>query len=94
MAIAVALCISIFGSMLAHRLTNGKSRKRKLIIWGITTMIAIAPFLSFAIGLTYALIVRSGWGIIIMWYLFPVIFITGLVVLFLGIFKEKRRETI
>lgn len=29
------------------------------LIWGITTMIAIAPFSSFAIGLTYALIVNN-----------------------------------
>ncbi|MFJ7747088.1 hypothetical protein [Peribacillus sp. NPDC097295] len=92
MAIAVALLISILGSIVAHHLCKGKSKKRKLIIWGITTMVAIAPFSSFAIGLTYALIVRSGWGIIIMWYLFPIIFITGLVMLILGIFKVKRGE--
>lgn len=56
-------------------------------------MIAIAPFLSFSIGLTYAFIVRNGWAGLIMWVLFPIFFILGLIVLLVGVFKEKGTET-
>ncbi|MGG0655340.1 hypothetical protein [Rummeliibacillus pycnus] len=94
MAIIVALAVTILGSAAAYLLSKDKSKKRKYIIWGITTMIAIAPFLSFSIGLTYAIIVRNGWAALIMVYLFPVIFIIGLIMLLVGIFKEKGTESI
>ncbi|WP_256942361.1 hypothetical protein [Bacillus sp. OV166] len=53
-AIMVALAMVILGSVVAWQFSKGKSTKRKYIIWGITIMVAIAPFLSFSIGLTYA----------------------------------------
>ncbi|WP_077622657.1 hypothetical protein [Sediminibacillus massiliensis] len=90
MAIIIALLIVVLGSIIAYMLTEGKSKKRKFIIWGIALMIAVAPFLSFAIGLTYASIVKSGWAALIMWYIFPVIFMIGLIMLLTGIFKKKR----
>ncbi|WP_026564896.1 hypothetical protein [Bacillus sp. UNC41MFS5] len=92
-AIMVALAITILGSVVAWQFSKGKSKKRKYIIWGITIMVAIAPFLSFSIGLTYAFIVRNGWAALIMWVLFPIIFILGLIVLLVGVFKEKGKET-
>ncbi|WML44843.1 hypothetical protein [Neobacillus sp. PS3-40] len=94
MAIIIALAIAIIGSAVAYKLCKGKSKKRKYIIWGIATMIAIAPFLSFSIGLTYAIIVGNGWAALIMWYLFPIIFIIGLIMLLVGIFKKERTTTI
>ena len=57
-------------------------------------MVAIAPFLSFSIGLTYAILVKNGWAALIMWYLFPLIFIIGLIMLMVGIFKKKETEAI
>jgi hypothetical protein len=44
MAVIVALTIAILGSGLAHQLSKGKSKKRKYVVWDITTMVAIAPF--------------------------------------------------
>lgn len=55
-------------------------------------MLAIAPFLSFAIGLTYAVIAKNGWAALIMWYNFPIIFVIGLIVLMIGIFKREERK--
>lgn len=56
-------------------------------------MLAIAPFLSFAIGLTYAVITEDGWAkFLIMWYIFPIIFVIGLIVLLIGIFKKKEQK--
>ncbi|MCM3005546.1 hypothetical protein [Priestia koreensis] len=89
-AIIVALTIVIIGLLSASYLCKGKSKKGKYMIWGITIMIAIAPFLSFSIGLTYAFIVRNTWAALIMWCLFPVMFLVGLIVLFVGIAKEKE----
>ncbi|WP_050180650.1 hypothetical protein [Domibacillus robiginosus] len=94
MAIGVALAISILGSIVAYQLSIGKSKKRKLITWGVTTMIVIAPFLSFAIGLTVAFIVQNGWAALLMLYLFPIIFLVGLVMVLAAVFKEKERETV
>lgn len=94
MAIIVALSIAILGSAVAYQLSKGRSQKRKYIIWGITTMIAIAPFLSFSIGLIYANIVRNGWAALIMWYLFPLIFLIGFIMLLVGIFKRKSNEAL
>ncbi|MFF5814880.1 hypothetical protein ACFY5J_26280 [Peribacillus butanolivorans] len=74
-------------------LAKKSQKKRKYIIWGITIMVAFAPFLSFSIGLTYAFIVRNGWAGLIMWILFPIICILGLIVLLVGVFKEKGTET-
>lgn len=89
----IALAIAILGSVVALNFSKGKSKKRKYIIWGITIMVAIAPFLSFSIGLTYAWIVRDGWAGMLMFVLFPIIFFLGLIVLLIGVFKEKRRES-
>ncbi|MRH43644.1 hypothetical protein GH741_13280 [Aquibacillus halophilus] len=89
MAIFLGLAIAILGSVVALQLSNGKPKRKKYIIWGITTMVAIAPFLSFSIGLTYAIIVENAWAGLIMWYLFPILFIVGLIILLTGVFKKK-----
>lgn len=89
MAIAVALGIVVLGVALAIHFTRGTSKKRKYIVWGIALMVAIAPFLSFAIGLLYAIIMRNGWAALIMWYLFPILFLIGVIMLIVGIFIKK-----
>ncbi|MFF3023556.1 hypothetical protein ACFVRR_13025 [Gottfriedia sp. NPDC057948] len=62
MAIVIAMLIALFGAVLALEFTIGQSRKRKYIIWGIANMVAIGPFFSFAIGITYAIIEGDGWA--------------------------------
>ncbi|MEQ2528801.1 hypothetical protein WMO40_19165 [Bacillaceae bacterium CLA-AA-H227] len=91
----VGYAIASIGSIMAFQLTRGKSKKRKYIVWGITTMLALAPFFSFSIGLSYAFIVQNGWASMIMWVLFPIIFIIGLGMLLVGIFmrQEKGQDT-
>lgn len=90
MAIGVALSISIIGSLIAYQLTIGQSGKRKRIIWGITLMIAIAAPISFTIGLLTAIAVQNGWAVGIMFYIFPVIFLIGLITLIAGIRTKKE----
>lgn len=94
MAIAISLAILIFGPIAAFRLTKGNSDKRKYIVWGITAMVAIAPFLSFLIGITYGSIVGSGWaagGTMVI--LFSIIFLVGLIIMLIGIFKKSEHGT-
>ena len=55
-------------------------------------MLPISPTLSFSIGLTYAVIFENSWAALIMWYIFPIIFIIGLVMLLIGIFKKKESK--
>ncbi|MDH2363592.1 hypothetical protein [Priestia megaterium] len=66
MPFVVGYGISIIGAMIAYQLSKGKTKKQKYIVWGIALMLAIAPFLSFAIGLTYAVIAENGWAALIM----------------------------
>ncbi|MEW4273886.1 hypothetical protein [Priestia megaterium] len=46
MAIGVALLVLVLGLMFASGLSQGKSAKRKYIVWGTTTILIIAPFFS------------------------------------------------
>ena len=92
MPFVVGYGIAIIGAMIAYQLSKGKTKKRKYIVWGIALMLTIAPFLSFAIGLTYAVIAENGWAALIMWYIFPIIFVIGLIVLMIGIFKREERK--
>ncbi len=92
MPFVVGYGIAIIGALIAYQLSKGKTKKRQYIVWGITLMLAISPFLSFAIGLTYAAITENGWAALIMWYIFPVIFVIGLIVLLIGIFKKKEHR--
>ncbi|MGE7907559.1 hypothetical protein ACQKNS_24645 [Peribacillus sp. NPDC094092] len=94
MAFAVGYGIAFIGALVAYQLSKGKSKKRKLIVWGIALMLAISPFLSFAVGLTYAFTVGNGWAALIMWYMFPIGFIIGLIMLLVGIFKKKEIENV
>jgi MFS family permease len=93
MAFVVGYGIAFIGALVAYLLSEGKAKKRKYIVWGITLMLVISPFLSFAIGLTYGFTVENGWaipGTIII--LFPIGFIIGLIMLLVGVFKKKETD--
>ncbi len=94
MPFVVGYGIAIIGAIIAFQLSEGKTKKRQYIIWGITLMLAISPFLSFAIGLTYAVIAKNGWAVLIMWYIFPVLFLIGFITLLVGIFKRKETDKV
>ncbi len=90
MAIVIAILIVLVGLIAAFQLSEGKSKKGRYIIWGFTIMLAIAPFLSFLIGVIYGIMVRNSWAALLMMYLFPSMFIIGLIVLLIGIFKKNE----
>ncbi|MCL1698496.1 MULTISPECIES: hypothetical protein [unclassified Lysinibacillus] len=89
MAFVIALLIVLVGVIAGFQLTTeGRSEKGNYIVWGIITMIAFAPFLSFVIGVMYGIVVKNSWATSAMMYLSPLIFIIGLIILLLGIYKN------
>lgn len=92
MAIGVALCILVVGVALGYQQSVGKSVKRKKIVWGITFMVAVAPFFSWLIGIWYGISVGDGFAAMgVMVILFPVFFLGGLISLLMGIFGKENR---
>ncbi|WP_077617486.1 hypothetical protein [Bacillus sinesaloumensis] len=70
---------------------SNNSKRKALIIWGLITMLVIAPLLSWFIGVIYGVSVSSGFaGGGLMVILFPVIFIVGVVILIKGLRVPKR----
>ncbi|MEY9973431.1 hypothetical protein ABH966_003831 [Lysinibacillus sp. RC46] len=88
MAFVIALLIVLIGLIAGFQLTEGRSEKGNYIVWGIITMIAFAPFLSFVIGVMYGIVVKNSWATSIMMFLSPLIFVIGLIILLLGIYKN------
>ncbi|WP_245728969.1 hypothetical protein [Thalassobacillus cyri] len=94
MAIAIGYVIAFIGALVAFLLSVDKPKNNKYKVWGIALMVPISPALAFAIGLTYAFIVENAWAGLIMWYIFPFIFIIGLVMLMVGIFKKEETKIV
>lgn len=84
--------ITALGIALASHLGNEKSKKRKFILWGVILMVLISAPLSISMGFTLAFILQNGWATGIIFYLFPIGFITGLAMLLVGIFKKEESE--
>ncbi|MGM0904440.1 MAG: hypothetical protein ACQEXB_25495 [Bacillota bacterium] len=92
MAIGVALCLLVVGVAIGYQQSVGKSAKRKKIVWGITFMVAVAPFFSWLIGIWYGISVGDGFAAMgVMVILFPTFFLGGLIALLMGIFGEEKR---
>jgi len=90
MAIGVALTVLVLGLMLASGLSQGKSAKRKYIVWGTTTIVIIAPFFSWVVSILFAISQEEGLaGVALMMLLFPFFFLAGLVTLLIGVFKKE-----
>ncbi|MFJ3389316.1 MULTISPECIES: hypothetical protein [Lysinibacillus] len=92
MAFVIALLIVLVGLIAGFQLTEGRSEKGNYIVWGIITMIAFAPFLSFVIGVMYGIVVKNSWATSIMMFLAPIIFVIGLIILLLGIYKNDKEK--
>ena len=92
MAFGVAIFILVVGVVLAFYFTLGKSSKKKFIVWGITTMLVISTFFTWLVSISFAIIVGDGFaGIGLMMIMFPLIFIIGLILLLVGVFKKSKQ---
>ncbi len=65
--------------------SKGKAKKHRRLIWGIGIMFPLSFVLSYTIGLTYVLIEQQNLAIILGLYVFPIIFIIGLIYTFSGV---------
>ncbi|MFG6116099.1 hypothetical protein ACGTN9_13040 [Halobacillus sp. MO56] len=91
MIFAVPICVMIIASFIAYLWSDGKSVRRKYVIWGTVFMVAIAPCLSFLIGIIFANIVGDGFaGGMMMVLVFIGLFLIGLFVLVIGIVKKQK----
>ncbi|WP_404328679.1 hypothetical protein [Mesobacillus maritimus] len=91
MAIGVALCLLVVGVAIGYQQSVGKSAKRKKIVWGITFMVAVAPFFSWLVGIGYGVSVGDGFAAAgVMVILFPIFFLGGLIALLMGIFGKEK----
>ncbi|WP_144838650.1 hypothetical protein [Metaplanococcus flavidus] len=94
MAIVIGYVIAFTGAFAAFLLSINKPKNKKYKVWGIALMIPISPAFAFATGRTYAILTENGWAALVMWYIFPFIFIVGLVMLLVGIFNKEETETL
>ncbi|UOQ44889.1 hypothetical protein MUN89_02740 [Halobacillus salinarum] len=94
MAIFIGYVIALIGAIAAFLLSVEKTKNKKYKVWGIALMVPISPSLAFSIGITYSFIVEDPWAALIMWYIFPFLFIIGLVMLMVGIFKKEETKIV
>lgn len=86
----MAIASIILALIVAYKLSHGKSKKKKYITWGITTMLAIAPLFSWVVSILYGINEGDGFAAAsLMMLMFPLLFLVGLVILLMGIFLKK-----
>lgn len=82
--------ILVLGIMFARKLSQGRSSKRKYLVWGITTMLIIAPFFSWIASILFGINQRDGFAAAgLLMLLFPIFFLIGFFTLLIGIFKKE-----
>lgn len=89
----IALLIIVVLSAIGWALTKDQSKRRKRIVWGIMVMIGLNPFVSWLIGICFAIFAREGFaGMGIMVFLFVGLFIIGAIILIIGLFTKVDIE--
>jgi len=82
--IALVLIVSI-----VFIICLGKSKKTTFIIWGITLMVVIAPLFAWVVSILYGIKEGDGFAAVgLMVILFPFLFLIGLVIFLVGVFKK------
>jgi hypothetical protein len=96
MLIVFAALLLIAVLVAAYRVSSGKSRKSKLIIWGITIALPVSPLASWMISLLYAdFVAHDGFaGISLLFLLTPLFCLAGWIVLLTGIFHKKETSAV
>lgn len=91
MAIGIALTVLALGLMFASGLSQGKSAKRKYIVWGTTIILIITPFFSWIVSILFGINQGDGFAAVgLMMLLLPLFFLIGVVTLLIGIFKKDN----
>ncbi|MEL4023836.1 hypothetical protein [Lysinibacillus endophyticus] len=86
-----AIIVLVLAIISAIFLSRGKTNKRKFLIWGIATIIIIAPLLSWVAGILFGIGVGDGFaGMTIMIYGFVFLEVVGFSILYFGIFNREK----
>ncbi|MCT8138074.1 hypothetical protein H1D32_10085 [Anaerobacillus sp. CMMVII] len=90
MSLLVASAVLVVSVSISFILSFGMYKHRKYIVWGICTIFAIAPFLTWIFSTLYGVREGSGFAsIALMMIMFPILIIIGIVILFVGIYRLK-----
>ncbi|MEK4385732.1 hypothetical protein MKZ25_07970 [Solibacillus sp. FSL W7-1464] len=85
----VALLIIVVVTAIGRALTKGQSIRRKRIVWGILIMIGLNPFVSWLIGICFAIFAGKGFaGMGMMVILFIGMFFIGAIILISGLLTK------
>lgn len=89
----IALLIIVVVTAIGLALTKHQSKRRKRIVWGIFIMIGLNPFVSWLIGICFAIFVEEGFaGMSVMVILFVGFFIIGAIIFISGLFTKIDKE--
>jgi len=79
---------------MVYAISHRKPIKEKLIIWGLTMMLVIAPFLSWPISMLVGISQGDGFaGAAFMVIMLLCLCLFGLILLLTGIFRKNNPET-
>lgn len=89
----IAISILVLAIVLAIYFSHRKERKRKFIIWGIASIVFIAPLVSWIAGILLGMDEGDGFiGFMVMVYSFVLMEVIGFILLYFGLFKRMKRE--
>lgn len=87
----ILLVLSIgIGVVLSRKYEN-----RRLIIWGLITMLSIAPFFSWIVAILVGVSVGDGFAAVaVMWLMVPILFLIGVGMVGAGVYKKVTGENL
>lgn len=89
--VVIVLALSIgLGIFLSRKYQN-----KSLIIWGLITMLSIAPFFSWIVAMLVGVSVGDGFAAVaVMWLMVPTLFLIGVGMLGAGVYKKVTGENL
>lgn len=88
----IAIIILVLAIILAIFTSRNKATKKKFVIWGVTSIVAIAPLVSWISGILFGMDEVDGFvGFTVMIYAFVLLEVIGFVLVYLGIFNRMKR---
>lgn len=91
--VALGVIVTLIIVCMVYAICREKPIKEKLIIWGLTMMLVLAPFLSVPIGILVGISQGDGIaGAALMIIMFICLFLFGLILLLAGVFRKKSHD--
>ncbi|MDN4491910.1 hypothetical protein [Ureibacillus aquaedulcis] len=85
----IAITILVLAIILTVYIGRNKEKKKKLVTWGVATIVAIAPLISWIAGILFGMDEGDGFiGFTVMVYSFILLEVIGFALVYLGIFKR------